>query len=77
MALCIFIKTKAPRIAWHQAQRNPVQLQEYLEKVRIVTGEIVADHFYRNAGKHCGYCDFLPVRLGDRRTVEGALVQIE
>ena len=28
-------------------------------------------------GKHCGWCDFLPVCLGDRNTVEETLVQIE
>lgn len=77
VALCVLIKTKEPRIAWHHAARNPAQLQEYLEKVRIVAGNIAAGQFYRRPGKHCGYCDFLPVCLGDRKVVEEMLVQIE
>lgn len=77
VSLCVLLKTKEPRIAWHHAARNPAQLQEYLEKVQIIAGEISAGRFYKRPGKHCGYCDFLPVCLGDRKTIEETLVKIE
>lgn len=77
VALCVLIKTKEPRITWHHAARNPVQLQEYLEKVRIIAGEIAAGRFYRRPGKHCGYCDFLPVCLGDRKALQETLIRSE
>ncbi len=77
VALCVLLKTKEPRIAWHWGERNPDRLQEYLEKVRMVAEDIEAGRFYKRPGKHCGWCDFLPVCLGERKAVEETLVQID
>jgi CRISPR/Cas system-associated exonuclease Cas4 (RecB family) len=76
VALCVLVKTKEPRIEWHFAERDAGRLAEYLAKVRIVSGDIAAEKFYKRAGKHCGYCDFLPVCLGDRKKTQETLVQI-
>jgi len=67
VALCVLVKTKEPRIEWHVSKRNASHLTEYLDKVRIVAEDIAAGKFYKRPGKHCGYCDFLPVCLGDKR----------
>src|SRR5437773_3256867 len=76
VALCILIKTKEPRIEWHFAKRSADTLAEYLEKVRLVSHDIAAEKFYKRPGKHCGYCDFLPVCLGDKESVRDTLVKI-
>lgn len=73
---CVLVKTKQPRIEWHWASRNPEHLADYLRKVAIVAGDIADGAFYRRPGKHCGWCDFLPVCLDDRKAVEETLVQI-
>jgi len=77
VALCVLLKTKEPRIAWHWAGRNAEHLTDYLRKVGIVAKAIADGLFYRRPGKHCGWCDFLPVCLGDRKAIEETLVQIE
>lgn len=76
VALCVLIKTKEPRIEWHFAKRNANHLTEYLDKVRLVAEDIAAGKFYKRPGKHCGYCDFLPVCLGDKKKVGETLVKI-
>jgi CRISPR/Cas system-associated exonuclease Cas4 (RecB family) len=76
VALCVLVKTKEPRIEWHFAERDAGRLAEYLAKVRLVSEEIAAGKFYKRPGKHCGYCDFLTVCLGDKRKVQETLVRI-
>ena len=76
VALCVLIKTKEPRIEWHFAKRNAGDMAQYLTKVQIVADDIAAGKFYKRPGKHCGYCDFLPVCLGDRKTAQETLVRI-
>ena len=76
VALCVLVKTKEPRIEWHFAKRCAGTLAEYLEKVRLVSEDIAASKFYKRPGKHCGYCDFLPVCLGDNRKIQETLVKI-
>jgi len=76
MALCIFIKTKEPRIEWHVADRSGDQLTEYLAKIGYVAGEISAGHFYKRSGKWCTSCDFLPFCLNDKKKIEETLVQV-
>jgi predicted RecB family nuclease len=76
VALCVLVKTKEPRIEWHFAERDAGRLAEYLRKVRIISGEIAAGKFYKRAGKHCGYCDFLPLCLGDKKEAQETLVRI-
>ena len=76
MALSVFVKTKEPRIEWHFAKRNADDLAEYPEKVRLVSDDIAAGKFYKRPGKHCGYCDFLPVCLGDEKKAQETLVKI-
>jgi RecB family exonuclease len=76
VALCVLVKTKEPRIEWHFAERNGSHLTEYLAKVRMVSDDIAAGKFYKRTGKHCGYCDFLPVCLGDEKKAQETLVKI-
>jgi hypothetical protein len=45
-------------------------------QVRIISTDIGAGKFYKRAGKHCGYCDFLPVCLGDKKKIKETLVKI-
>jgi hypothetical protein len=75
-ALCVFLKTVEPRIEWYRASRDPAQVIEYLGKAGYVAGEINAGHFYKRPGRWCGYCDYLPVCMGDRQRAEESLVQI-
>jgi putative RecB family exonuclease len=76
VALCVLVKTKEPRIEWHFAERNGEHLAEYLKKVRMVSDDIAAGKFYKRTGKHCSYCDFLPVCVGDRKKAQETLVKI-
>ena len=76
VALCVFVKTKEPRIDWHLSARQPAHLAEYLAKANRVGRAIVAGHFYKRPGKWCGYCDYLPVCLGDERKVRETPVQV-
>src|SRR5881396_3205230 len=75
-ALCVLVKTKEPRIEWHFAKRSADGLAEYLDKVRLVSDDIAAGKFYKRPGKHCGYCDFLPVCLGNKKEAQETLVRI-
>ncbi len=77
VGFCVLVKTKEPRIEWHWAERNAGHLGDYLKKVGIVARAIEDGVFYRRPGKHCGYCDFLPACLGDRKATEQTLVRIE
>ena len=76
VALCLLIKTKEPQIEWHFAERNAGRLAEYLSKARIVSDDISAGKFYKRPGKHCSYCDFLPVCLENKREAQETLVRI-
>jgi putative RecB family exonuclease len=76
-ALCVLVKTKEPRIEWHVSKRNPEMVIEYLDKVHYVAEEIAAGRFYKRPGKWCGYCDYLPVCIGDKKKTEETLMEIE
>lgn len=76
VALCVLVKTKEPRIEWHFARKKSVHISEYLDKVRLIAEDIEAGKFYKRPGKHCGYCDFLPVCLGDEKAARETLVRI-
>ncbi len=76
VAYCVFVKTKEPRIEWHFAKRTPIDRAEYVEKVRLSGEDILAGKFYKRSGKHCSYCDFLPLCMGDRKKAEETLVRI-
>ncbi|MBX3024683.1 PD-(D/E)XK nuclease family protein [bacterium] len=75
-ALCVFVKTKEPRIDWLVSERQPDQVLEYVEKVEIIAQAISAGFFYKRPGRWCSYCDFLPLCLGDQAKVEETLVQV-
>jgi CRISPR/Cas system-associated exonuclease Cas4 (RecB family) len=75
-ALCVFVKTKEPRIDWQVGARRPEQVVEYLTKVDYVAGEISAGRFYKRPGRWCSYCDFLPICLGDQAKAEETLVRV-
>jgi RecB family exonuclease len=73
-ALCVFVKTKEPRIDWYVSRRTGDQLAEFLRKADLVAREISARHFFKRPGDWCAWCDYLPVCLGDERTVRETLV---
>ncbi len=76
VALCVLVKTKEPKIEWHFAERDAERLAEYLAKVQIISEDIHTGKYYKRPGKHCSYCDFLPVCLGDKEKVQETLVRI-
>ena len=76
VAYCVFVKTKEPRIEWLFAERSANDRAEYVEKVRFVSKDIAAGIFYKRPGKHCAYCDFLPLCKGDEKTAQETLVHI-
>lgn len=76
VAFCVFVKTKEPRIDWYISARQPAHLAEYLAKANLVGRAITAGHFYKRPGKWCGYCDYLPMCLGDLQKVKETLVQV-
>ena len=76
VALCVLVKTKEPRIEWHFAKRSADALADYVDKVRLVSDDIAAGKFYKRPGKHCAWCDFLPVCLGNKKEAQDTLVRI-
>ena len=68
-ALCLFVRSKEPRIEWHISACQPAQLVDYLAKADLIGRAVTAVHFYERSGRWCGYCDFLPVCLGDEERV--------
>jgi len=75
-ALCVFVKTKEPRIEWHLSRRGGAQLTEFLKKAEYVAREIKSQHFYKRPGTWCSWCDFLPICLGDTKRAGEALTRI-
>lgn len=75
-ALCVFVKTKEPRIEWYVSKRNGAQLTEFLRKAEYVAREIKSQHFYKRPGNWCSCCDFLPICLGDTNRAEETLTRI-
>jgi RecB family exonuclease len=76
VAYWVLIKTKEPKIEWHPSNRSPTQLVEYISKIGYVAKEIKRSSFYKRPGKHCSWCDYLPICLGDAGKVEETLVQV-
>src|SRR5215510_16297677 len=76
VAYWVLIKTKEPKIEWHASNRSPEQLLEYISKVGYLAREIKAGNFYKRPGKHCSWCDYLPICLGDVSKAQETLVQI-
>ena len=76
VAYCVLAKTKEPMIQWHFAKRGATDLQEFLSKVRLVLDDITAGKFFKRPGKHCRYCDFLPMCIGDEKKAQETLVRI-
>ena len=75
-ALCVFVKTKEPRIEWQVATRDGADLVEYLAKAKYVAGEIATQRFYKRPGKWCSWCDYLPVCLKDNGAIAETLVRV-
>lgn len=76
LALCVLVKTKEPRIEWHLSRRSGEQLMEFLRKVGLIGRDIASGRFYKRPGKHCAWCDFLPVCLGDQARTRETLIRI-
>lgn len=76
-ALCVFVKTKEPTIAWHTAERNGTHLLEFVGKLRMVAEDLGRRRFFKRPGRWCTWCDYLPVCTGDRKTADETLIQID
>jgi putative RecB family exonuclease len=76
VAFCVLVKTKEPKIEWHVTRRNGDQLAEYLIKAGFVARDIAAGRFFPVSGKHCSWCDYLPVCLGNKRKAAETLFKI-
>src|SRR5262249_11261547 len=76
VAFWVLIKTNEPKIEWYPSTRSPEQLMEYISKVGYLAREIRAANFYKRQGKHCSWCDYLPICLGDLGKTQETLVQI-
>jgi putative RecB family exonuclease len=74
-ALCVFVKTKEPRIEWLFARHGEKELHEFLAKSELVARDIADGKFFKRPGKWCSYCDYLPVCLGDKEAVRRTLVR--
>src|SRR6266516_2931987 len=75
-ALCVFVKTKEPKIEWHVAARSGDDLAEFLAKADIVGHDIADGRFYKRPGKWCSWCDYLPVCVKDEKRAKETLVKI-
>jgi CRISPR/Cas system-associated exonuclease Cas4 (RecB family) len=75
-ALCVFVKTKEPRIDWYLTSRTGAQVAEYLAKVKLVSDDIQSGRFYKRPGKWCAQCDFLALCTGDQQQANETLVQV-
>ncbi len=58
------------------AERSANDRAEYVEKIRLVSRDIAAGIFYKRPGKHCAYCDFLPLCIGHQKAARETLVCI-
>jgi len=76
VAFWVLIKTKEPKIEWHPSTRSPEEMMEYISKVGYLAREIRAGNFYKRPGKHCSWCDYLPICLGDAKKVKETLMQV-
>jgi len=74
--LCVLVKTKEPKVEWYFSKRNGDQIAEFLDKTGYVAREIHSRRFYKRTGKWCGWCDYLPVCVRDKRKVEETLVRM-
>ena len=76
-ALCVLVKSSNPQIEWHITRGTSDRLSEYLTKVQMVEGNIAARRFYKRSGMWCGWCDFLPVCLGDQEKIRQTLIHVK
>ncbi len=58
------------------AQRTCNDVCAYLDKLTIATAQIEQGIFYKSPGKHCAWCDFLPLCLKDTETAERNLIKL-
>ena len=76
VAFWVLIKTKEPKIEWHPSTRSPEEMMVYISKVGCLAREIKAGNFYKRPGKHCSWCDYLPICLGDAKKAQETLIQV-
>lgn len=75
-ALCVFVKTKDPKIEWHRTARTAPQFTAFLTKARLVGQQIAAAQFYTRPGTWCAWCDFQPVCTGNAQKIRETLMRI-
>ena len=77
LAFCVLTKTKEPRIEWFVGTRTGGDMVGYLRKLQIVAKWIRYKVFHKRPGKHCAWCDFLPICTGNTRKAKETLVQVD
>jgi len=58
VALVYLIRTKMPKVHWDESRRFLPHFMELYHICRKVAEDISNQHFFRNPGMHCSYCDF-------------------
>jgi putative RecB family exonuclease len=76
LELCVFVKTKEPKIEWHISQRSGPRLIEYLNKVKFASRQIKDLVFYKRSGEWCRSCEYLALCTGDELRAKQKLVRI-
>ncbi len=76
IALCVFVKTKTPKIEWHRAKRSGRELTEFLKKAGAIAHDIRSGRFFKRPGMACAWCDYLPVCMGEHAKANETLVHV-
>jgi len=67
--------SRTPISCW-TAGSNAHHLVEYFGKVQLVAQDMAAGKFCNRPGKYYGYCNFLPVYLGNDKKAQDTRVRI-
>jgi RecB family exonuclease len=76
IALCVFVKTKTPKIEWHRAKRSGDELTAFLKKAGAIAHDIRSGRFFKRPGMWCAWCDYLPVCMGEQGKANDTLVRV-
>ncbi|GAB5045621.1 RecB family exonuclease [Thermodesulfovibrio sp. TK110] len=72
----VFIKKKSPEIQYLFATRTVEDLENFKKIVLKVWKDIEEEHFYKNPGVSCAWCDYLPICIGEDADVEEKFIVV-
>lgn len=58
VALVYLVRTKEPYVIWDESRRSLPDFMELHRICRKVAEDIRREHFFKNPGMHCSWCDF-------------------